>query len=370
MTTPPSGAAGGPAGARELTPQRVRILSISLAILVGLTIWRVGFGPSERPGAMAEFSGEAWGTTWSVKLDHDLDEAARGEVEQLIADELEAVDALMSTWREDSELSELNRAPAGEAMAISAETLGVLQLSRTVSEATEGAFDVTIGPLVSVWGFGADAGAPEPPAPEVLAEAEAKVGFEQLQLDTGSGTATRGVEGLRIDLSAVAKGYGVDRIAAAIAAAGYPRSLVEVGGELRAGATKADGTPWRIAVETPDARTRAVFGVLEVQDEAIATSGDYRNFYEVDGVRYAHLIDPRTGRPVTHSGASVTVIASETAFADAWATALGVLGPEEGYQIAEAEGLTALFIWQDGEEFRSRATRSMQSRVPDELASN
>jgi len=370
VTTPPSGAAGGPVGARELTPGRVRILGVSLVILTALTIWRVGFGPSQPAGALAEFTGEAWGTTWSVKLDHDVGDDARSDVERVIAAELERVDALMSTWRDDSELSLLNAAPVGEAVAISPETLEVLELSQRVSRATDGAFDVTVGPLVAVWGFGADAGLPEPPSPEVLAAAAAKVGYTELTLDAEAGTATRGLEGLRIDLSAVAKGYGVDRIASAVSAAGYPRHLVEIGGELRAGAAKVDGSPWRIAVETPDARTRAVFGVLDMQGEGIATSGDYRNFYEVDGVRYAHLIDPRTARPVTHAGASVTVIAPETSVADAWATALGVLGPEEGYRIADAEGLTALFIWQEGEEFMSRATQPMQARVPDNLVKN
>jgi len=346
------------------------VLSISLVILAALTIWRVGFGPAPTGSGLAEFYGEAWGTTWSVKLDHEVDDAARAKVEAVIAAELERIDALMSTWRDDSELSRLNATPVGEAMPISSETLGLLELSRRVSEATGGAYDVTVGPLVGVWGFGADAGAPEPPAPEVLADARAKVGYDKLLIDAQVGAATRQAEGLRIDLSAVAKGYGVDRLAAVIAEAGYPRHLVEIGGELRAGEPKRDGSSWRIAVETPDARTRAVYGVVEAAGEGIATSGDYRNFYEIDGVRYAHLIDPRTGRPVTHSGASVTVIDAETADADAWATALSVLGPEEGYRIAEAEGLTALFIWQEGEEFLSRATTAMQSRVPDDFATN
>lgn len=370
MTSDRTGTGSGPLGPRELTPQRVRVLSISLVVLAALTVWRVGFGPSERPSALAEFSGEAWGTTWSVKLDHDLTDEERARVDRVVANELERVDALMSTWRDDSELSRLNAAPVGEPMAISSETLEVLELSRRVSESTQGAYDVTIGPLVAAWGFGADAGAPEPPADEVLAAARARVGQSGLVLDTEAGTATRAVDGLGVDLSAVAKGYGVDRLSDAISAAGFGRHLVEIGGELRAGAAKEDGSPWRIAVEMPDARTRAVFGVLELTDEGIATSGDYRNFYEVDGVRYAHLIDPRTGRPVTHSGASVTVIHAETADADAWATALSILGPDEGFRVAEAEGLTALFIWQEGEEFQSRATRPMQARVPEAPATN
>jgi thiamine biosynthesis lipoprotein len=354
------GGPAGPAGPRELTPQRVRILSISLVVLLGLTVWRLGFAPTpERPGPV-EFAGEAWGTTWSVKLDHELSEARRDQARSTIDRELEFVDTLMSTWREDSELSGLNRALAGEPVALSDETLEMLELSRRVSESTGGAYDVTVGPLVALWGFGADAGAPEPPAPELLAETRARVGYEMLELDRAAGTATRARGDLRVDLSAIAKGYGVDRISEALAELGYPRHLVEVGGELRAGEPKADGTPWRIAVETPDARTRAIYGVLELSGEGVATSGDYRNYYEVEGVRFAHLIDPRTGRPVRHAGASVTVVHPRTAVADAWATALSVLGPEAGYERAEAEGLSAFFIWQEGETFMDRATSPMR----------
>jgi len=368
VTAPPAGAAGGPGGGRELTPHRVRILAVSLVVLAGLTIWRVGFGPDAPPSALAEFRGEAWGTTWSVKLDHEVDDVARADVQSAIEGELERVDALMSTWRDDSELAALNAHPVGDPMAVSDGTLEVLRIARDVSEATGGAFDVTVGPLVAVWGFGADAGPPEPPASEVLEAARARVDWRGLELDAEAGTATRTVEGLRVDLSAVAKGWGVDAIAEAVTELGYPRHLIEVGGELRAGAIKEDGSPWRVAIETPDARTRRIHGVIEVTGEGIATSGDYRNFYTVDGVRYAHIIDPRTGRPVTHSGTSVTVVDGSTAVADAWATALGVLGPEEGWRVAEARGLTALFIWQEGDDYRSRATPSMQARTPDDPA--
>lgn len=365
MTSPGGrgGPAGPPADPRELTPKRVRVLSISLVVLLALTVWRLGFAPAPESPNPVEFAGEAWGTTWSVKLDHELSDARRTQARSAIARELERVDTLMSTWRDDSELSALNRAPAGEPTAVAPETMEMLELSREVSEATDGAFDVTVGPLVALWGFGADAGPPEPPTPEVLATAEARVGYEMLSLDPEAGTATRARDDLRIDLSAVAKGYGVDRVADALDELGYTRHLVEIGGELRAGGAKADGTPWRVAVETPDARTRAIYGVLEMMDEAVATSGDYRNYYEVDGVRYAHLIDPRTGRPVTHSGASVTVVDPRAAVADAWATALSVLGPDEGYERAEAEGLSAFFIWQEGETFMDRATSAMRARV-------
>ncbi len=326
-------------------------------------LWRYVFAPPVAPPGIAEFSGQSLGTTWLVKVDHDLLEAQRTEVRVAIEGALDLVDSLMSTWRDDSELTALNAAPANEPFRVAAETFDVLSVSQAVSEATDGAFDVTVRPLVSAWGFGSGASAPEPPTEEVLAAARARVGFRNVQLDPEASTVTKARDDLTIDLSAAAKGFAVDEVARAVEALGFGRYLVEVGGELRAGEAKEDGEPWRVAIETPDARTRSIFGVLEMTREAVATSGDYRDFYEVDGVRYAHLIDPRTGRPVGHAGASVTVIESNTTAADAWATALSVLGPVEGYDIAEASGLTAFFIWQGENGFESRATSSMEARV-------
>lgn len=352
-----------PGGARELTPQRLRVLAISLLVLLALTVWRLGSDPDEARDGPVEFSGETMGTTWQVSLDHALDEAARAAALARIELALDGVDSLMSTWRSDSELTALNEAPSTTPVPVSAETLEVLRIAWSVSDATEGAFDVTVGPLVAAWGFGADGEGPEPPEPAALAEVRERVGYTQVTIDWNGSTVTRGTDGLRIDLSAIAKGYAVDRVAEAVEALGYDRHLVEVGGELRSGAAKGDGSPWRIAVETPDPATRSVWGVLESVGEGVATSGDYRNFYEVDGVRYAHLIDPRTGRPVTHSGVSVTVVDPRATVADAWATALSVLGPDEGYEVAESRDLAALFVWQNGETFESRATQRMQTRV-------
>lgn len=333
-------------------------------------VWRYVLDPPLAPVEIEEFAGQSLGTTWLVKVDHDLSQGDRTEARSSIEAALDRVDSLMSTWRDDSELTALNAAPAGEAFPVAAETFEVLAVSQAVSEATDGAFDVTIGPLVRIWGFGAGAAAPEPPADEVLEEARARVGFRNVLLDAEGSTVSKVRDDLTIDLSAAAKGFAVDEVARAVEALGYDRYLVEVGGELRAGAPKEDGEPWRVAIETPDARTRSIFGVLEMNGEGVATSGDYRDFYEVDGVRYAHLIDPRTGRPVGHSGASVTVIDSNTTTADAWATALSVLGPHEGYELAEASGLTAFFIWQGEDGFESRATSSMEARVSNLSARN
>lgn len=357
MTSP------APGGARELTPQRLRVLAVSLVVLVGLTAWRLGVDPPVDPTTPAELVGQTMGTTWQVSLDHDVDQAARAAAQGHIEAALDRVDSLMSTWRADSELTALNEATPGTPYTVSRETLEVLEVAWEVSERSGGAFDATIGPLLAVWGFGAEAGAPEPPDPAVLASARDRVGHALVRIDPEARTVTLDREGLRLDLSAVAKGFAVDRVAEVMDSLGYDRHLVEVGGELRAGSPKADGSSWRIAIETPDAATRAVWGVLETTHESVATSGDYRNFYEVDGVRYAHLIDPRTGHPVTHAGTSVTVVDPRATVADAWATALSVLGPDEGFRVAEAENIAALFVWQDGETFQSRATPRMRARV-------
>jgi len=167
---------------------------------------------------------------------------------------------------------------------------------------------------------------------------------------------TKAIPTLALDLSAIAKGYVVDLIAAAIQQQGYERFLVEVGGELRAGGQHLDGAPWRVAIETPDVAGRAIHQVVSLEGRGMATSGDYRNYYERDGARFSHALDPRTGRPVAHRLASVTVLHETAAEADAWATALQVLGPEAGYALAVEEGLAAYFIVRRGEGFESRAT--------------
>lgn len=339
----------------RLSPRGKILLPLGLVLLIAFSVHRLFF--AETPSLPVEIRGPIMGTTYSVKLDvPELVGEARERVEAVVEARLDEVNGLMSTYDSASELSRFNRHRSTDPYPLSTATLEVLQVAQDVSARTGGAFDVTVGPLVDAWGFGAPGQPPSAPPPDVLAELTARVGYEGLTLDPGNGTVAKAVPDLEVDLSAVAKGYAADRVVQALDSLGYARVLVEVGGELRAGAPKADGTPWRVAIETPDRATRTIYGVVELVRLGIATSGDYRNFYELDGVEYAHLIDPRTGLPVRHSGASVTVIHPRAAVADAWATGLSLLGPDEGFQVAEREGFAALFITRDGDGFTARAT--------------
>jgi thiamine biosynthesis lipoprotein len=301
------------------------------------------------------------GTEWTVTLGgrgrsrRDL-EAARAAIEE----RLQTVSRLMSTWDADSELSRFNRHASAEPFPLSARTLEVLRLARETSERSEGAFDVTVGPLVKAWGFGAGARAPglEPDAAE-LASLRERVGFQLLELDLEAGTARKRHPDVECDLSAIAKGFAVDEVAAALEGLGWTDLLVEVGGEVRARGQRPGGGAWRVGIERPDVEGRMAQLVVPLSDLAMATSGDYRSFYEEGGKRVTHIIDPRSGRPVEHSLASVSVVHRDAALADAWATALTVLGPDAGFARAEAEGIAAAFLLRTGaDSFEMRSTPS------------
>jgi thiamine biosynthesis lipoprotein len=345
----------------RLSPKGKVLLPIGLLLLIGFTVHR--FFIAETPPLTIEISGPIMGTSYSVKLDvPSLNLDDRELVASVIRARLDEVNGLMSTYDPESELSRFNASRTTEPQPMSAATLEVFEVAERVSAASGGALDVTVGPLVEAWGFGVAGQPPEPPSDELLTELAERVGYRLLSVDTDGGTLAKANPEVEADLSAVAKGYAVDRVAEALDSLGYHRYLVEVGGELKAGDAKADGSSWRVAIETPNAAVRQIYGVVELAREGVATSGDYRNFYELDGVEYAHLIDPRTSRPARHSGASVSVIHPSTTAADAWATALSVLGPEEGFEVAERVGLAALFITRSADEFTARATTEFGDR--------
>lgn len=319
-----------------------------MVLLVALTVWRFYFATP--PPRLVAVQGATMGTTYSVKVvaktrDAQSD-AARGQLRQLVQGELDAVNAAMTTYDAGSELSRFNDGAAAVAVPLSQHTIEVLAVAADVTAASDGALDVTVGPLVERWGFGASGELVNPPTSEELTTLMEHVGAHHLTLDAGAGTLRKDHPKTRVDLSAVAKGYAVDQVVAMLRAQGYDDGMVEVGGEVRAfGQTEAERA-WRMAIERPVESERAIYEVLPLQDQAMATSGDYRNFTVIDGTRYSHTIDPRTGRPVAHTLASVTVVADRCANADAWATALNVLGPSQGPQVAAAHDIAALFLVQ------------------------
>lgn len=336
-----------------------------LLLVLCVLAWGCGDAPSGAPSTYV-FRGETMGTTYTVKVvAASIEEAGRQALASAIREELDAVDHAMSTYRDDSELSRLNRHPAGEPFRLSAATFAVLEQALAVGRATEGAFDVTLGPLVDAWGFGPDGTPRTVPTADVLEALRVHTGLDKLRLDAPVSSVVKAHRALEINLSGIAKGYGVDRVATRLVSEGHPDHLVEVGGEMRAGGSNA-GASWRIGIERPGSlpEGRRTQRIVPLDDAAgLATSGDYRNFVVRDGVRLSHIIDPRSTRPIDHALASVSVLADDCATADAWSTGLMVLGEEEGMRVALAHGLAALFLVRDGDGYDERMTPAFRSRI-------
>jgi thiamine biosynthesis lipoprotein len=289
---------------------------------------------------LSRLAGDTMGTTWSVKFSGAPRESLP-ELRNAIQAALDQINDEMSTYRPDSALSRFNQAPAGSTMVLPTDFALVLKEALNISRETDGAYDVTVGPLVNLWGFGPAPERAEPPSQAQIDAARQRVGWEKLKLDGRRLTQPGNVY---VDLSSIAKGFAVDKVAHLLEIQGLNNYLVEIGGELRASGEKPYGQPWRVAVERPVPGVREVEKVIALNNLAIATSGDYRNFFEDHGTFYSHTIDPRTGYPVDHRLGSVTVLHSECMTADGLATALTVLGPERGLAFAEQHELAVLFV--------------------------
>jgi len=300
------------------------------------------------------FGGETMGTTYSVAVPAPQQPGA--ELEARVAAELAAVNASMSTYLPQSELSRFNDSRDTTWHIISPELMTVLAAAARVSRETDGAFDATVGPVVNLWGFGPEQRLPIPPAADALSAARQRIGYRLLELRDAPPRLRKSRDDVYVDLSAIAKGHAVDRVAAVLEATGHTAYMIEVGGELRVRGARADGQPWRVGVAWPESGRDDVERVLALRDTALATSGDYRRYFEFEGRRYAHEIDPATGEPVHHALASVTVLHASAMLADAYATGLLVLGPERGPALARALGLAALFLVRDGTGLRAIRT--------------
>ena len=303
------------------------------------------------------------GTTWSVKLFDVVSDAEYADLAAALTALFDDLDAKLTTWTDDSELSRFNRSRDVRWQPVSPELAEIVAQARRISELTHGAFDVTVAPVVALWGFGADAGEHHFPARRLLAERMAVVGYRHLSARLDPPALRKSLPALQVDLSAIAKGYAADRAASLIASRGVANYLAEVGGELRASGVSRQLQPWRVGVEKPAPGWRETMHVVELKGRGIATSGDYRNFIELDGERYSHEIDPRTGEPVPYRGASLTVIADTAMEADAWATGLFVLGKDEALSIAEAHGLAMYFIEQSADGFSQTFNEAFSQHI-------
>ncbi len=294
------------------------------------------------PGQRTILHGPTMGTRWSASVDLDatLDLTA---LRQDLAAAVEQVDAQMSPWKPDSDLMRLNRAPADCWVDLPVEILDVLACALDIQRLSAGAFDPGVGSLVDAWGFGAVRDAPDAAAIRAARTPTPRATHASLELDQPAGRARKHAL-VQLDLCGIAKGYAVDRMTAVLQQHGARHALVALDGELRALGEQASGAPWAVALERPEVGHRAAHGVIELQDLAVATSGDYRRYMQVGDTRLAHTMDARRCAPVNNAVASVTVLARTCMHADAWATALLVAGPGEGLAMAQRMGLEVLFL--------------------------
>jgi thiamine biosynthesis lipoprotein len=303
------------------------------------------------------------GTSYTVELAATIDDAARTGLAKLIEAELAAINQAMSIYDPQSEVSIFNRRQDLGWVPASRGLLEVLDSASRISASTQGAFDVTVGPLTDLWGFGPQYRERRVPNDAVIERARESVGFQHVQVDRSASTIRKKHRRTQVDLNAIAKGYGVDRVAMLLDHQGVHDYLVEIGGELRASGSTAAGKPWRVGIERPVEGGHVVGEIVALENRAIATCGTTENFFEQDGRHYPHIIDPTTARPVAHPPIAVSVVADTTMEADAWATGLVVLGPERGYSLAKARGLAALFVTASGSTFDVRVTDALRAHL-------
>jgi thiamine biosynthesis lipoprotein len=307
------------------------------------------------------------GSTWTVKVAGALPMPAE-QLREGIQARFETVNQALSTWRADSALSRFNDDDRGDWVDIDPELAAVMAYALTLAQASDGAYDITVGPLVNLWGFGPEPATHRVPAAADIARARARTGWRKVEVDLAANRA-RKQPGVRVDLSSLGKGRGVDRVADYLDAQGVPNYLIDLSGKLRARGRNTAGGAWLVAVERPvaDAGTDEAIvepEVVPLHDSSVATAGDYRKFFETNGRHYSHIIDPRTGEPVTHRTVSATALAVTCMEADAWATVLMVMQPESALALAETLRIKALLIARERPGYRIHASGAWRAAPP------
>jgi len=318
---------------------------------LGLVLLALGLAACEPTQQHFQLRGPTMGTSYSIDL-VAIERPANG-LQAALESRLDDINRQMSTYDPESEISRFNRTQSGEKTPLSDDFIQVLNLSRKFHQWTDGAFEPTLLPLVRLWGFGPDFKAGNLPPEAAIQAAQQRIGFDAVQWDDAALSKSR--DGVQLDVSAIAKGYAVDALTELLKDAGYAHFLVEIGGEIRAQGQRADGRLWRVAVQQPDS-AQVPERIITLNNQAIATSGDYRNYFVADGQRYAHVIDPRSGYPPHNGVASVSVVANDCASADALATGLMVLGVQEGLKLAESKGLAVHYLLRENNRIVSRSS--------------
>jgi len=323
-------------------------------LLTILAVTLTFLGCSKQP-EIQKISGDAQGTTYHISFwsPQAVDTAS---IKQLVETEFTRLDMQLSNYRKDSVIEQLNATVSSEPLAVSEEIIGLIEQARVVSIASDGCYDLTIKPLFDLWGFNGDK--LTPPDSASLQAALKKVGFTQIKIVDANHIQKLNPQ-LRIDLSSIAQGYSVSRMVSLLEQQGIENYLVEIGGELQTRGKKPEETPWRVALEKPLSNERTMHKVVTINRNeplAVMTSGTYRHFFDLNGKRYSHILDAKTGSPVDHNTVSVTVLHDNPTQADAWSTALLCLGKTRGIEAANKAGIAALFIEQDGEAFNELRT--------------
>jgi len=334
-----------------------------MSIKIIRTIWLALFGLAFLVSCTQQtapqpilLQGKTMGTTFNIKYFPAAEPIDSDVLLEKVNQELIQINQLMSTYIPDSELSLLNKSKANVEYVLSTDNQILLNESLRISQISDGAFDVTVGPLVNLWGFGPEYRPEKVPSESVVSETRARVGLDKLSLNGNE--LVKGVPDLYIDLSTIAKGYGVDKVAELVEQNGFQNYLVEIGGEMRLKGFKHTGELWHIAVEKPVSNERSVHQFVVPKDNAVATSGNYRNYFEADGVRYSHIIDPDTAKPINHRLVSVTVIHPSSMTADGLSTAMMVMGEEKAIEFAEKHDIAAYIIFKSEKGFVEQSTKS------------
>ncbi|MBT7608473.1 MAG: FAD:protein FMN transferase [Bacteriovoracaceae bacterium] len=322
-----------------------------------------------KPVEITSLSGKTMGTSYSIKyLDNGHGIKPLG-ISKDINELLKKINQHMSTYIKDSELSKFNKSSLTQWQKISPELYRALEHALSVAKKTNGAFDPTIGPLVNLWGFGPDKKRIMPTL-KLIEKVKRRVGYNYIQLQKSPPQVMKSRSDVYLDLSASAKGYGVDAVSMHLLKIGIENHMVEIGGEVRTAGSKA-GRPWKIGIEAPGPNYTLEKKIVKLKNMSLATSGSYRNYFDLDGKKYSHVIDFRTGKPVSHTLASVSVVSKKGCMdADAWATALMVLGPVKGLELAKKLKIGAFFIYKKNDQPAKKFMEIMTPKFRELVESN